>query len=205
MRLMLPLAKLAFQYTQAAPAQITKYCQQMNRLCAALKAVNLGQLLLLKKQQLLQQNNKTQNHRSIKTLFFFLFWFKTKTCFQLLRPKNGHRSPLGSSTEKHLPPKHGNLSDRPSALPRGAVLHVVTICTGPSVLNAALLKATRAISTLMPAPQPHHLPLLKKNRGPHTPTFLLLSYVNCRGRRGGKLWLSELPQNLQYLSRIFQY
>jgi len=55
---MLPLAKLAFQYTQAAPAQITKYCQQMNRPCAAFKAVNLGQLLLLKKQQQQQPQQK---------------------------------------------------------------------------------------------------------------------------------------------------
>lgn len=44
---MLPLAKLAFQCTQEAPAQITKYCQLMNRPCTASEAVNLSQLLLL--------------------------------------------------------------------------------------------------------------------------------------------------------------
>lgn len=43
----LPLAELAFQYTQGVPAQITKHCQQMNTPCTASKAVKLNQLLLL--------------------------------------------------------------------------------------------------------------------------------------------------------------
>lgn len=40
MRIVLPSAKLAFQYTQEVPAQITKYCQLMNRPCTASEAIN---------------------------------------------------------------------------------------------------------------------------------------------------------------------
>lgn len=102
MQIMLPLAKLAFQYTQDVPAQITKYCQLMNRPCTASEAVNSSQLLLLKKNQN-PKPKKTPNPQN--TLFPFIL---NKNMFSSLKgqilcslPSSWHGSPPGNSTENN--------------------------------------------------------------------------------------------------------
>lgn len=95
MRIMLPLAKLAFQYTQEVPAQITKYCQLMNRPCTASEAINLTQLLLLTK----KKNHPSKHFVSFHSEQKHIFSFRVQILYLL--PNSWHGSLLGNSMEKN--------------------------------------------------------------------------------------------------------
>lgn len=122
----LPLPKFAFQYTQEVPAQITKYCQLMNRLCTASEAVNLSQLLLVKKKK------KTSKH------FYFLS-YRIKICFQALRGKFSTRCPTaGMETPWKIiltPNGWQPLEGCPSTMRRSVLWW--QICTGTYILSSA--------------------------------------------------------------------
>lgn len=141
MRLMLPLAKLAFQYTQEVPVRVTKYCQLMNRPCTASSAINLSQLLYLK---------KPHKIKTLKTLCFLSL--RAKICFLL----SGANSLLAAqqlawvtSREHHgkefFLPVDDNLSTRASALPQcGVLCFGGSFGQGPTSSKLPCLKPCRA-------------------------------------------------------------
>lgn len=141
MRLMLPLAKLAFQYTQEVPARVTKYCQLMNRPCTASSAVNLSQLLLLLK--------KPHKIKTLKTLCFLSL--RAKICFLF----SGANSLLTAqqlawvtSRELHgkefFLPVDDNPSTRGSALPQCVLCFGDRFGQGPTSSKFPCLRPSRA-------------------------------------------------------------
>lgn len=99
MRIMLPLAKLAFQYTQEVPAQITKYCQLMNRPCTASEAINLTQLLLLTKKKPPKPKNPSKHFVSFHSEQNHVFSSRGQILYLL--PNSWHGSLLGNSMENN--------------------------------------------------------------------------------------------------------
>lgn len=140
----LPLAKFAFQYTQEVPAQITKYCQLMNRLCTASEAVNLSQLLLVKKKK-----------KNLKTLLFP--FIQNKNMFSSFKGQILHSLPNSW---------HGNSLENNSYSQRMATFgrlpfHNEAFCALVADLHRDLHpqlcpRPPRALPQSRPLPQSHH-------------------------------------------------
>lgn len=100
MRIVLPSAKLAFQYTQEVPAQITKYCQLMNRPCTASEAINSVTFAYKK-------TPKHPNKKKNPSKHFVSFHSEHKQVFSSRRqilyllPNSWHGSLLGNSMENN--------------------------------------------------------------------------------------------------------